>query len=255
MMNYLDFLIIYLACGSPFGVYYFLDQRTEKTFIYVRSILAAVCWVPYAVKLLHQKVTNGLNSSQNSVNNLLDSSNSQKVEKLKKKFEDFLPDSHLGTSLYELREITERYAGLTQAISEDSNDPSEHELEIYKITDNSNEQISANCLMRRNRRKLEFHQTHARKDFLNLITELAEVNSDKNKLGNLSAEFVKILNDQQALSQLAQIFDKNLQNNTAANVNTSENDLWNPQEKQHLLNPLSTRLETLTATINPPKKD
>lgn len=247
-MNYLDFFIIYLACGSPFGVYYFFNSRKQIKLAWLYSIAVVFVWIPYAFQLLHEKVTNKLQTKTIDF---------EQIEKLQKEFENFLPVDKSIISLFELREVIERYSELTQIKSASNGIPAKHEKEIFKLHGNKNVEISAQCLNRRNRQRLLFHQNLAREDFLKTVKILSKTNSEQKKLGRLSLEFVKILNDEETQTSLEKLFTTTPQTFKTSFVNILEKDLlWKQdQPKPSNAKPISMPLQTLTVTVNARKKD
>ncbi len=67
---------------------------------------------------------------------------------------------------------------------------------------------------------------------------MSELSSDKKKLGNLSFEFVKLLNDIEADNALEKIFTTASQTDKDFAVKHLEKDLWNPEIQKPLpINP------------------
>lgn len=258
-MNQMDLTIIYLACGAPFGVYYFLQNRRleqEKLF-WIYTTLAFVLWFPFAVYLLWNKLS--VDRSP-----LLTINEEKRIFSIKKQIEAILPHTDSQISIYNLREIFERYIGLTSAIYTENNKSTDAEKEIFRISKNSNVEIATICQHRRNRKRLFFHQTLARQDFLQTIAELSELSSNQKKLGKLSLEFVKLLKDFEAKEKLEKIFlnasqlEEKFTNNSQTNKNFAvkylEKDLWNSEiQKPPPVNPISTRLQTMSVTNSPGK--
>lgn len=243
-MKFSDILIIYLACGAPFGVYFFLQHRTEQNSknIFLKSAALAFVWIPYALRLLHDFIT--INFRQNN----LKESAADKLSELQKQISQALFDSDSGISVFEFREVIERYTGLTLALNAVDEFPSESEEEIFRVALRQNIKLGAECLRRRNRSRIELHQTIARKDFLQLISELSRTVKDIENLRNLTAEFVKTLGDTEAQNVLREIFDNALQSGNKNYVRHLENEIWTPKEHQlSSADKIPIRLQTLTA--------
>ena len=53
-MNWNDLIIIYLACGAPFAVYYYLQNRNlnEKNYLYLKTLFRFLVWIPDAFRLV-----------------------------------------------------------------------------------------------------------------------------------------------------------------------------------------------------------
>ena len=263
-MNFNDFLIIYLACGAPFGVYYFFDKRklvtTKQLLLF--SLLTFIFWVPFAVLLVAKKKTfrNNLEVFTDDFENssFLDVEIEKKLFSIQKHFEKILLQSNLTISIYEFREIAERYIGLTFAKqnAENSTKSVNNENEIFIISDSSNPEISSICLNRRNRSRLSYHQKNARRDFFDVLSKFLSSETDKKNLGILSIEFVTLLADSEAKNMLLEMFDELPQSDQISIVKNPENELWKTETHKPLpAKQLSIQLQTLTATANLRRKD
>ncbi len=212
LMNVTDFFIIYLSCGAPFGVYFFLQKRNQsnRRKLYLKSLLTLFVWIPYAFQLLSDFATKKSQKEKLAAE--------EKLLDFQKQIAQCLIDSGASGKLFEFREILERYAGLTLACNSARNEPSAAEREIFRIALQCNIEAGANCLHRRNRLRLEFHQTLARKDFLQAVAKLRLAASDSEKLKYSANGFVEILQDAEAQNNLAEIFDESLQSRDNFNV-------------------------------------
>ncbi|MEO6588731.1 MAG: hypothetical protein ABIP06_05335, partial [Pyrinomonadaceae bacterium] len=59
-MNLFDAIIIYLACGAPFGVYYFVNHRLLNNRVFFKTVLILLCWLPFAILLFQRHITKKL---------------------------------------------------------------------------------------------------------------------------------------------------------------------------------------------------
>jgi len=232
LMKLIDFLIIYLSCGAPFGVYYFLQKRDDARagFLWLETALAFFFWIPFAFLLLRRNKnlktywhTSGKSSSAKSENVDFSYSAQKQVEKI-------LLESDVRISIYELREIIDRYIGLTLAGQEVAAQTVRRESELYRVAHGKNIELASICFNRRNRKLLLFHQTEARKDFLRLIEKLSEFGLSRTELAFSSFKIVQILNDFEAVKSLENIFAIPLQTEERQSVKRLENDLWKPEE-------------------------
>lgn len=257
-MNLSDTIIIYLTCGAPFGVYYFLQNRKQidPTTLWLKSFLNFIFWIPFAFLLLRRNnflkipfVNFGRTTAEaNRFDEILYS--------LQKRIEKSFSESDLKISIYELREIVERYVGLTLTKPKKSLTISEREKEIFRVSKNKNTELGAVCLTRRNRNRLSFHHIEARKDFLRLIEKLFETSSEHIELEQAAIELVNFLQDYDALQSLEKIFDSSQQSDAAQIVKTTEKELWKPEtRKPSTIKLISIPLQTMTATANSRKKD
>ncbi len=258
-MNLTDFIIIYLACGAPFGVYYFFQSRTdtESSIVWLKILLTFFFWIPFAFLFVRQFIVSKKNLHSNYyLSSTFEAEDEGNIYLIQKEIEKMFSESRPEFSLFEFRETLERYVGLTLANQQAFTKISEREKEIFRITENSNVELAANCLHRRNRKLLVFHQTEARQDFLQMIRELSGSMTDKKYLENLASKFVRLLKDKQAENSLEKLFTTNLQTDIPPGVLQREKDLWNPQEHKLLhAQPNSTHFQAVRATTGLHRKD
>ena len=241
-MNRIDFLIIYFSCGAPFAVYYFLQNKSErKTFVsWLLNSLVLIFWLPFAVFLLFKN--RRVLSDFDFLRKTPDISESERQICLsQKRIEKVLLESELEISIFDFRETAERYAGLTTAAQ---NEPDKNwGQDIFQAANNKKDDLGKICLRRRNRKRLAFHQTEARRDFLQIIKQLTDSISDTETLERSTLAMVALLNDSEAQTILEKMFAENMQIGKLQNVEYSEKDLWNPQEHKPLrTKTISTRL-------------
>jgi len=252
-MNLTDFLIIYLACGAPFGVYYFLQNRTKSVSnnLWLNTFFTFAFWIPIAFRLLRE------NKILNKSVFIFDTEviQEKKLNLIQKQFEHILQESSLKISIYEFRETIDRYIGLTIANQSHNEKVSLAEKEFFRISENKNVELAAICLERRNQKRLFFHHKGARQDFLHFINQLSDFSADKKIIGNLAIEFVKILNDFEANALLEKMFSSTSQTDKYFAVKQLEKAIWNTEIHKPLpTKQISTQL-TMTATANLRGKD
>jgi len=260
-MNPIDLFIIYLACGASFGVYYFFHNRTPVVshLLWFKAFLIFFFWMPFAFLLLLQNKNFRILSSFCSDNFLSDGSGWKvNLHSTVKQIEKVLRESNLKISVYEFREVIERYIGLTIAAQTDVREISAAETEFSRLSraNNKNIELGAKCLNRRNRKRLFLHQTEARKDFLHLLDQLLKFNSDEMKLEHSAIELVTILKDLEARKKLEEMFACALQTGSRFNVTETEKDLWKPEIPE--LSPakqIPYHLPIMKATLNSRRKD
>jgi hypothetical protein len=260
-MNLYDFIIIYLACGAPLGVYYFLQHRKTSDFKHLRlkSLLNFLFWMPFAFRLLRRNaIFTSLYNKVFAGNAASDAEIEKNIRSLQKRLERIYLPSRLKISIYEFREILERYIGLTRSgqIENNFSQTARPESEIFRISGHKNSSLGAICLNRRNRKRLSFHQTEARRDFLALLDELFDSGSDSENLYRAAIEFVTALGDAEALDSIKRIFDLEPQSRHAASVKNAETEKWKAERQPPLITrPDSPRLKALAATMNLRGKD
>jgi len=257
-MNPIDIFIIYLACGAPFAVYYFLHNpaQVRPGLLWLKTIFVFFLWMPFAVSLLRQNKNLKIASLRFAKTAAAKTERTEILHSIQKQIEKILLESDLKISIYEFREILERYVWLTLANQNAAAQTVRREAEIYLVAQTKNVELASICFNRRNRKRLSFHQTEARKDFLRLIEKLSEVVSDPNKLADSSRKIVQILNDWEAREQFENNFAAR-QTDWRQSVKQSEKDLWKPEEirKPQPAKSVPIYLPSIGATTNLHRKD
>lgn len=250
-MNLRDLFIIYLACGAPFGVYYFLQNRNhlETKILWLKSLIRFVFWIPFAIRLVARKslftnlYANRFDKSLNS-----DAKKEFEIEEIKKFFENVLSTKDLKISLYEFREIFDRYAGLSLEIQSENEEFSQSETEIFRITNHTNKKLAEICLHRRNRKRLNFHQKLARRDFFEILSKFVDRTNEPQSLFDNVSKLATLLNDFEALKLIENYSKESEQTQQKQNVRNLEKELWNSEKHKPLTeNKISTNLQVLTA--------
>ncbi len=258
-MNLIDLIIIYLACGAPFGVYFYLQNRvrSKSNYLWLKTTLAFVFWISFAVLIIRKsKSFKKLFIPDFNKKRLTDGWIEEKLYLIQKAIEKIIFESNLEMSLFEFRQTIERYVGLTLSLKSNNVNVTEQEKEIFRAGEIKNIEIASICLQRRNRKRLIFHQTRARQDFLQITKSLFDSISDTNKFENSVTEFVNLLSDLTAQESLEIIFSTNLQTDNLQSVKQSEKVVWKTEIPKPLLTkPISARLQIIPAITNLRRKD
>lgn len=255
VMNLTDFIIIYLACGTPFGVYHFIDNRKSNSH-WLKSLLTVFVWIPYALRLLRQKYIERLLKLDSGKTKNLFPENEIALDKTIKELERLLIKDVKKFSTFEFRETVERYVGLTIANRAEKEKPTEKEKNLFEISGSDNKILAAKCLHRRNLKLLSFHHSLARKDFLKFILRQSEDISEAENFCNLLFKFIRLLKDEEAEREIKNNFAFVSQSEKEKAVTESEKELWTPEiQKQPLAEPIASPLKAMTARANLPFKD
>lgn len=232
VMNAFEIFILYLSCGAPFGVYYFFQNRhkTSLTRALLESFLTVVVWIPYALKVLNANITkNKFAATKFDAMEESDAVWRKKLDVIEKQMLQILLDSKAPVSVFEFREVLERYSGLTLAAHEETGEAGANESEVFKITNHKNAQLGAKCLHRRNRLRLEFHQRLASRDFLKLLAKFSFFEAEK--LRQAALEFATLLNDGETRRAIENLFAESSQIGQASAVIQGEKEVvWNAKE-------------------------
>ena len=255
-MSLSDLLIIYLAFGAPFGVYFFLSHRRRKNRLFLKSIFISAFWFPFAFRLLHRNITKGLINKLFDKNSFSDADFEIEIEQTKKDLEKVFIKCGLQISLFDFREMVERYIGLTLVSLNDDALPSEREIKIYEISGHSKKKLAAKCLQRRNRKLLSYHQNLARRDFIQFVSSAAKERQSSESVENLTLKLARLLDDGDAEKSLTHIFAGHLQSRETVNVSKPEKDLWKTeQQKPQTAKAIQISIQPPTAKLNLPIKD
>lgn len=249
-MTLTDFIIIYLSCGAPFGVFYYYQQRDSANFTnrLFNSTLVTIIWIPFAIKLLHLYVTNKLIKSYFAQKSDLDSI----INDFEKNFGKILLNDKINISIFEFREVLERYAGLTKALQIET---TSDENELFQVSNHENIKLASKLLNRRNRSRLSAHQIIARKDFFQAIKLIESEVSEKENVRKLAIDFVNLINDAEAIAKLQNYFQNTSQSNQGFPVKEMENEIWNPIETKLPTPQKTLNFQTLSATATTLKHD
>lgn len=228
-MKFFDFLIIYLACGAPVGVYFYLhNRRLFSKQLWLKTILNFLFWIPLFLQIIRKSrfLHNFFRARLDSAERTNDA-DEKRISAAQKKIENIIYDSHAPVSAYEFREVCDRFVGLSLAASHSRNQPAEHEKEIFRIAFRQTTELSARCYHRRNRKRLFLHQTDAEKDFLQTIAAVADGISDRTEFCAAALEIVTLLRNEPARAALVRMFAERTQTERLLPVHPLEKDLWN----------------------------
>lgn len=160
---------------------------------------------------------------------------------VQKKIENILCENDAKISIYEFREVFERFVGLTNASAKYKDEPFEHEKEVFRIAGKGNRELSAKCLHRRNQKRLFFHHTEAEKDFLQMIVRISDFVIEQSELRRSTLELSALLNNSKMRAALTEMFDAKQQIIPKISVKDLEKDLWMPElHKPSAVNRIST---------------
>lgn len=250
-MNFYDFIIIYLACGAPFGVFYFVNHRNLESRVLIRTFLITIFWIPFAFRLLKNFAGARSNHAILSKRDILkDEEISDTKKNLERAF--LIHDSTL--SIFELREVFERYIGLTLARENQESEAAENSL-VFKIAGNQNFEIASKCHQRRNRKLLSFHQILAGQDFFNLISDFVLRFPNDADIEDFSLKLANLLKDEKTEKSLKNLFKDKRQSAENERVLKTEKEKWiTDLQKQSSASALQVSMNR-TGKIGLPIKD
>jgi hypothetical protein len=229
-MKVFDFLIIYLACGAPVGVYFYLQNRRRlfSKQLWLKTILNFLFWIPFVLQIIRNSVFfHKFFPANSDSTNKISTDSEKRIYEAQKKIENIIYENEINISVYEFREVCDRFVGLSIAALHSTEIPGAHEKEIFRIAFRQSTELSARCFHRRNRNRLFFHQTQAEKDFLQTIANIADSISARRKFLALTLEIVTVLRNDRARDTITRMFENQAQTERLLPVKQLEKDLWN----------------------------
>ncbi|MDQ4122679.1 MAG: hypothetical protein M3209_14670 [Acidobacteriota bacterium] len=249
-MTFSEFLIIYLSIGAPFGVYFFLNRRSnnlDSTFL-LKVLGVIFGWCFYAVFWIFRGSQSIYGAKPTS-----DSIGENEIEKhLRELLAAYseISGNEKKVSFFQFRETIERYVGLTEALR-DSAESTEFQNELFVVAGRKNQdlQLANRCLQRKNLLRLKAHQIQARQDFLQIFDNLSHQSAKITSRENLfysATRLVVLLADDEADNYLNRI-KKEIegQNPSLASSSKKQEELWKPQPLEQI--PV---LHTQSSTLN-----
>jgi hypothetical protein len=261
-VNIFDAIIIYLACGAPFGVYRFLHNRDKRDAgqLTLKALVEWVIWPASAVKMIGgSHLFSGRSKTNFDPLTELDAGKDEKVCEIQKSFEQIFSEgfASAGISIYAFREVFDRYAGLSLALrAGGDNSSGMPQAEILRAADHGNVELASICLNRRNRSLLAAHQIQAREDFIDTVDRLAGSPSERTDTWILVNELAIVLDDIEAIGTIDKIFTGTPQTRKAGRVKEIGEVLWKPGKlKQLPTDQAALNLRPLPATMKLAKED
>ena len=196
-MTVTDLIIIYLACGSPFGVHQITRRQNGQASTSWLIVLASfLFWPGFATALLIGRFV-----SENVGNE-----DASRIERFRTEIERVGFTGEATSSLFEFREVFYRFTGLIEAAN--SKPPVKATNELFEVSGHANKSLASKCLARRNREKLAYHQTQARNEFVDIIAELANNEFHREEITSIAIKFTAYLKDDTATSDLTALLSR-----------------------------------------------
>ena len=176
-MSFLDFLILNFAIGAPFGALYFFNNRKSRSpmLLFVITIGVLVFWFFYAFSLIARSWNKKINKTrvlkesavQNPDKNGIVLNIQTDIEKLLAKYKS-------NVTIYEFREVAERYIGLTltNQVPNDNTIATESRIGVLEFSKTDDFKIAAACVSRRNNELLSFHRNNARQELVDFLRSI-----------------------------------------------------------------------------------
>ena len=189
-MTFLEFVIVYLACGAPFAVEHLLCSAAGSSAFKGLSATAHLVIWPVDLILKLSRVINfnfvsPLNSPITNKTTFSPSSSASKRRELSCLMSDAATDQNLGR----FNELLERYSGLAR-LRLDISDSSTHTIpEVAQVTGHPEPRTAAACYNRRNAAAVGRHLLGARDEFLRLLRGLSADSPEPETMLLLALDF------------------------------------------------------------------
>ncbi|MEQ1921245.1 MAG: hypothetical protein ABL952_01940 [Pyrinomonadaceae bacterium] len=187
-MTIIEIVIIYLALGTPLGVYKFASLPDKFTGLsLLRTTFAYFAWPAAAPRLAYRI----------AVATYDEHTFTQKVEHIRGRIESLAFAKATSAEIFEFREIFYRYTGLTEAGS--SIVGTDHITNLDEIGFIADPATAARCSARRNISKISTYQSIAREDLIALVRS---INHRDPEIAGQTLDLAVMLNDKATAEQL-----------------------------------------------------
>jgi len=181
-MDLIDAVIIYLALGAPVGALHYISRARSGPGALATSGLAAMAWIFYLPRLLHTRVESKLNKSLSSELN-----RTKRLNRIARKLSAATLQTATRANLFEIREMLERYDGLSESLSQAENRAG-IQTDFWSAAGNPVPENAAIIHSRSNLAKLKLHREDAAKELTDLSSKLDRQTADGKKAIEALAE-------------------------------------------------------------------
>ena len=186
-MNAVDLIIIYLACGSPFGVY---RATSQWPIDWLNVLLGFLFWPAFAALLIADRLFSKKARARAEFQ--------LRLEDIRLALENTAFSGESIAGLFDFRETFYRYVGLSDAAI--TTDQSVSNAEIFDVTGHPNNPLASACLARRNSARLSAHRAAASEEFVRSISRLAATTASSIQIRNLALALADHLGDGETAS-------------------------------------------------------
>lgn len=191
-MSLTDLVIIYFACGAPFGVHQLMRKDRSGRVDWVKVAASFVMWPASAIVL----TVNGADEPAKRS----DLHRDNYVDQIRRQIESLAFGDGETSELFEFREVYCRFSGLWEV--QKPNLATQITGELANVSDHPNQALGSLCLARRNGERLAFHRVRASGEFVDLIDKLAVTGSNRSEIVGLAIELADFLGDDATATDL-----------------------------------------------------
>jgi hypothetical protein len=201
-MSIADVIVIYLAVGAPFAVYqYFQNRRSRKARRLFLSVFALLFWPAVAAGLVIRQLTNAYSDNHFVSDRHLDVS-AEKANEIRKRLSTELVGTLPELSVYDLRDVLDRYVGLSIMANETTPATDGPPAFMFSAAGRERYELGVLCLTRRNRRRVLGRHSAVRYEFLNLFERLSERHPKRDAHLALGIDLARELKDDNTVDLL-----------------------------------------------------
>lgn len=225
-MNLSETLVIYLACGAPFGVEY-LQRPTDRSFVFVAFgvFLRFILWPVAAVRMLYRLL---VHSSELLLE--LPDAGEQRLALIRSKFEAIIHSEQGSPRVFEFRDTFMRYTGLARS---DSRTAGNGIAEIFEATDHNDVTLASACLNRKNAARLERHREQSRREFLQLISNISTNGDSLSQILQLSMKTADEVGDRELAERLRLSYGIAAEYDSTGFRSDPTGELWSTGPQHH----------------------
>jgi hypothetical protein len=213
VMNIFDMLIIYLACGAPFGVYYAFTSREKRRtpMFFLKLSVNCLFWFQYGMRLiLRTGRVRKLFDSAFGRRVVWENNRDSEIRSIQRFLELKLRQTDRQFSVFEFREEFESYVGLTLELAEASSAPVGSNGEFAEITGRGRNGVNERCLHRQNVSKLRSHHDIVRSSILDRAFGLNPHDPDSRDILSDFVRLFELVGDESAASQISAMNSKSV---------------------------------------------
>jgi hypothetical protein len=212
-MNIFDLLIIYLACGAPFGVYYAFTSREKRRtpMFFLKLSVNCLFWFQFGLRLIlrNGRVRKSFDSAFGR-RVVWENRRDSEIRSIRRSLESNLGREEFGFSVFEFREEVESYVGLILELGEASSAPAGSIVEFAEITGRGRNAVHERCIHRNNLSKLRAHRDLVRVSLLDRAFRLNPQDPDSLDMLGDFARLFELVGDESAVARIAALISKSM---------------------------------------------
>jgi len=227
-MTITEFIIIYLACGSPFGVQSLLESSERPVATTIIGVLTRFfVWPLSAGMMLYRLV------AVKALILVAPDTQDRKVRlvRIRRNFEAIVGSGNSRTTIFEFRDTFSRYTGLAPQLDEALDLPGTAEL--FRVSGHGDATLATICLRRQVVSKLNRHKQQAQVEFVRMIDGLLTGTATDHELKSLAVETAVAVLDREMEIDLRRRFGISSKHENSSTGNDQKGELWNTGTQQH----------------------